>query len=208
MDLSLILGLVLGFGLLITSIALSGNVGTYWDVQSVMITLGGSMAAVMVNFSLKDLANVGQVLKVLLTNRESNPQEIIATIVRFAEISRREGLLALEERAQELDEPFLQKGIQLVVDGTDPELVRGILEIELSYMEERHEVSQRIFEQMGAYCPAFGMTGTLIGLIMMLQKLDDPSTLGIGMAVALITTLYGVILANLVFLPIADRLRL
>lgn len=208
MDLSLILGLVLGFGLLITSIALSGNVGAYWDVQSVMITLGGSMAAVMVNFSLKDLANVGQVLKVLLTNRESNPQEIIATIVRFAEISRREGLLALEERAQELDEPFLQRGIQLVVDGTDPELVRGILEIELSYMEERHEVSQRIFEQMGAYCPAFGMTGTLIGLIMMLQKLDDPSTLGIGMAVALITTLYGVILANLVFLPIADRLRL
>ena len=99
MDLSLILGLVLGFGLLITSIALSGNVGTYWDVQSVMITLGGSMAAVMVNFSLKDLANVGQVLKVLLTNRESNPQEIIATIVRFAEISRREGLL-VGKRAQ------------------------------------------------------------------------------------------------------------
>jgi len=208
MDLSLLLGLVLGFGLIIASIALSGHIGAYWNFQSVLITLGGSLAATMVNFSMKELASAISVLKIAFTHKETNPQEIIATIVRFAEISRREGLLALEERAQGLNEPFLQKGIQLVVDGTDPELVRGILEIELSYMEERHEIGQRIFERIGGYCPAFGMTGTLIGLIMMLQKLEDPRTLGIGMAVALITTLYGVILANLVFLPIADKLRL
>jgi len=208
MDLSLLLGLVLGFGLIIGSIALSGHIGAYWDVQSIMITLGGSFAATMVNFSIKELASLGHVLKVALTHKEPNPLEIIATIVRFAEISRREGLLALEERAQELDEPFLQKGIQLVVDGTDPDLVRGILEIELSYMEERHSVGQRIFERLGGYCPAFGMIGTLIGLIMMLQKMEDARNLGVGMAVALITTLYGVVLANLVFLPIADRLRL
>ncbi|MGB4379519.1 MAG: motility protein A [Limnochordia bacterium] len=208
MDLSLLLGVVLGFGLIGVSIAISGHLGAYWDFESVLITLGGSMAATMVNFSIKELASVWHVMKVAITSKETNPNEIIATIVRFAEISRREGLLALEERAQELDEPFLQKGIQLVVDGTDPELVRGILEIELNYMEERHSVGQRIFERMGGYCPAFGMIGTLIGLIMMLQQADDAGNLVKGMGVALITTLYGVILANLVFLPIADRLRL
>lgn len=208
MDVSLVLGLLIGIGLLIGSIVVQGPLGAFLDLSSVMITIGGSIAALMVNFPLAELARIWAIFKIALANQEHDPHEIIETLVRFAEVSRREGLLALEERSQELDDPFLQKGIQLVVDGTDPELVRSILEFELAYMEERHDVGRQMFEQLGAYSPAFGMIGTLIGLIMMLQQLDDPSSLGGGMAVALSTTLYGVVLANLVFLPIAGKLKI
>ncbi|NLL41740.1 MAG: motility protein A, partial [Firmicutes bacterium] len=131
---------------------------------------------------------------------------MIDILVDFAETSRREGLLALEEKAQAIDEPFLQKGIQLVVDGTDAELVRNILEIELIFLEERHRLGQKIFEQMGALSPAYGMIGTLIGLIAMLGALDNPDQIGMGMAVALITTLYGSVASNLIFLPLAGKL--
>lgn len=208
MDIALFFGLILGFGMLILSIVLSGSLIAFWDVKSILITIGGSIAALIVNFPMQDLLRIGKVLKVAMSNKQENPRQIIDTIVKFAEISRREGLLVLEEKAQEVDDEFLQKGIQLVVDGTDPELVRSILEIEISYMEARHETGQQMFEQLGAYCPAFGMIGTLIGLVLMLQELDDPSALGPAMAVALITTLYGAVLANLVFLPIAGKLRI
>lgn len=208
MDISLFLGLIIGTALMIGSIVLSGPLSAFWSLSSVMITIGGSFAALLVHFPMEELARLGSILKVAIMNQEHDPHTIIETLVRFAEVSRREGLLALEERAQELDDPFLQKGIQLVVDGTDPDLVRSILEIELTYMEERHEVGQDMFSQLGAYSPAFGMSGTLIGLIIMLQELNDPGNLGTGMAVALITTLYGAVLANLVFLPIAGKLKL
>lgn len=207
MDITSLLGLTVGFGLLIGSIMMDGSLAKFWSPQGLMITLGGTLAAIFVNFPLRDIMNIGSVLKVVFRQEERDPYEIIEIIVGFAEISRREGLLALEERAQDVNEDFLQKGIQLVVDGTDPELVRSILEFELSYLEERHEKGQEIFEQMGAFAPAFGMIGTLIGLIIMLQEINDPDSIGAGMAVALITTFYGSLLANLVFLPIAGKLR-
>ncbi len=207
MDISLIIGLVGGAALMIISMALGGSISAFWNVSSVMITCGGALAALMVNFPFQELARVGGILKVAFMNKSQNPLQIIQVLVEYAEVSRREGLLALEEKSQDLDDPFLQKGIQLVVDGTDPELVRNILEIELSYMEERHSSGAEIFEKFGAYLPAFGMVGTLIGLILMLREIEDPSSLGVGMAVALITTLYGAVLANLVFLPIAGNLR-
>lgn len=207
MDVASLFGLALGFGLIIISIVVSSPLSLFWNGPSVLIVFGGTIGAIMINYSLKDLKRIGSLLRIIFSSDDHNPQEIIGILVSFAEVARREGLLALEEKAREVNEPFLQKGIQLVVDGTDPELVRNILEIELSYLEDRHDSGQGMFEQMGAYAPSFGMIGTLIGLIAMLQELDSPDAIGSGMAVALITTLYGSVLSNLVFLPMAGKLR-
>lgn len=208
MDLATLLGIIFGVVLLVVSIAMEGDIMLFWSLSSIMIVLGGTFASIMINFSMSQVLSVFPLLKVAFSKKTNDSIRIIETLVDFAETSRREGLLALEEKAQAIDEPFLQKGIQLVVDGTDAELVRSILEIELVFLEERHRIGQRIFEQMGALSPAYGMIGTVIGLIAMLGDLDDPGQIGMGMAVALITTLYGAILANLVFLPIAGKLRI
>lgn len=208
MDLATLLGIIIGTVLLVVSIIMEGDIAMFWSLSSVLIVFGGTFAAIMINFSMSQVLSVIPLLKVAFLEKETDNVQIIDTLVDFAEASRREGLLALEEKAATLNEPFLEKGIQLVVDGTDAELVRSILEIELSFLEERHRLGQRIFEQMGALAPAFGMIGTLIGLIAMLGDLDDPDQIGMGMAVALITTLYGAVASNLLFLPIAGKLRL
>lgn len=208
MDLATLLGIIIGTVLLVVSIAIEGDISLFWSFSSILIVFGGTFAAIMINFSMGQVLSVFPLLKVAFSKNNTDSVKIIDTLVEFAEISRREGLLALEERSATLDEPFLEKGIQLVVDGTDAELVRSILEIELAFLEERHRLGQRIFEQMGALSPAFGMIGTLIGLIAMLGDLDDPDQIGVGMAVALITTLYGAVASNLVFLPVAGKLRL
>lgn len=207
MDLATLLGIVIGTVLLVWSIMMEGDIMLFWSLSSVMIVFGGTFAAIMVNFSMSQVLSVLPLLKVAFSMKSSNSVDVIDTLVDFAESSRREGLLALEEKALSLDEPFLQKGIQLVVDGTDADLVRSILEIELAFLEERHRTGAKIFEQMGALAPAFGMIGTLIGLIAMLGDLNDPDQIGMGMAVALITTLYGAVASNLIFLPIAGKLQ-
>jgi chemotaxis protein MotA len=180
----------------------------FYDFDSILIVFGGTIAGVLINYPLSQIKDVIRTTKIAFSKNSINPRSVINTLVSFAEKARREGLLALEEEVQRLDEPFLQKGIQLIVDGTDPELVRNILETELSFLEERHSSGQAIFETGAALAPAFGMVGTLIGLIQMLQALDDPTALGPGMAVALVTTFYGSILANLFFTPIAGKLKI
>ena len=208
MDLATLLGIIIGVVLLVVSIVIEGDIMLFWSFSSVLIVFGGTFASIMINFTMDQVRSVFPLLKVAFSKKTNDSIRIIDTLVDFAETSRREGLLALEEKAQAVDEPFLQKGVQLVVDGTDAELVRSILEIELVFLEERHRLGQRIFEQMGALAPAYGMIGTLIGLIAMLGALDNPDQIGMGMAVALITTLYGSVAANLLFLPIAGKLRL
>lgn len=208
MDLATLLGIIIGTVLLVVSIAIEGDISLYWSLSSILIVFGGTFAATMINFSMSQVLSVLPLLRVAFSQQKTNSIGVIDTLVEFAETSRREGLLALEEKAMALNEPFLEKGIQLVVDGTDAELVRNILEIELAFLEERHRLGQRIFEQMGALSPAFGMIGTLIGLIAMLGDLDDADQIGMGMAVALITTLYGAVAANLIFIPVAGKLRL
>lgn len=208
MDLATLLGIAIGLGLMIISIMMEGEIRLFWSLSSLMIVFGGTLASIMVNFSMKEVLSMLPLLKVAFSRQQNDNARVIETLVEFAEVSRREGLLALEERAQATNEPFLQKGIQLIVDGTDAELVRNILEIELYFLEERHRIGQRIFEQMGALSPAYGMIGTLIGLIAMLGALDSPDQVGMGMAVALITTLYGAVASNLLFLPIAGKLKL
>ena len=209
MDIATIGGLAIGFFVIIVGIVVTGGVGGLFgfiSIASVFITIGGSFAAIMVS---NTMAKTLGLMKVAMNAIRAKPIEtgrVIAMIVTFSEKARREGLLALEDDLDELEDDFLRKGIQLVVDGTDPEIIRNIMETELNHMINRHQEGIKIFEDWGTLAPAFGMTGTLIGLILMLANIEDKSAIGPGMSTALITTLYGVILANLVFIPIANKL--
>ncbi len=208
MDIATILGIVVGMAFVVGGILADGSVLDFWNLASVLIVIGGTVSATLVAYPINNVLAAFKIAGKAFKKKDENPNEIIVQINALANIARKEGLLALEEASEEIDEEFLRKGAMLIVDGTDPELVRNLLETELSFIEERHGKGQGIFEAMGAYAPAFGMIGTLIGLINMLQKLDDPSSIGPSMGVALITTFYGSLLANLVFIPIANKLKL
>jgi len=210
MDLATLVGIVVGSVLLLWGMS-SGAQGVaglklFADFPSVLIVIGGSFAAVLINFPLSQVLSTSKVVRNVFSAKSQDPNNIIGTMVSFAEKARREGLLTLEDEASELEDEFLKKGIQLVVDGTDPDLVRDILEIELAFLEDRHKLGKQVFESLGAFAPAFGMIGTLIGLIQMLANLDDPSSIGSGMAIALLTTFYGALMANFLFLPMAGKL--
>ncbi|NLM03875.1 MAG: flagellar motor protein [Clostridiales bacterium] len=208
MDIATILGIISGIVFVTWGILLDGDLASFVDMPSVMIVFGGTIAATLVAYPLSKVIEAFKIASHAFTSHDTEPEEIIDTIIGLANTARKEGLLALEEAADEIEEDFLKKGVMLIVDGTDPELVRNMLETELSFIEERHSEGQGIFEAMGAYSPAYGMIGTLIGLINMLKRLDDPSAIGPSMAVALVTTFYGSMLANLVFLPLANKLKL
>lgn len=207
MDLTTLLGIFLGVATLVWAIMSESSLSLFWDIPSILVVLGGTIAATLVSHPIDQLRRILPLLQVAFVRTVIGPEEVIPQLVHFAEKARREGLLAMEEEAAQVEDKFLRKGIQLVVDGVDPELVRNVLEIETNFVAERHEVGQRLFQTLGAYAPAFGMIGTLIGLIQMLADLTDSETIGSGMALALITTLYGALLANLVFLPIAAKLK-
>lgn len=207
MELSSILGLILGIIFIIWGIYESGDISAYWNIPSIILTLGGTIASTITSFPIRDIGNVLKVAKNAFVHTETSLDQVIIDIITLANIARKEGLLSLEEYADNLDDEFLSKGIMLIVDGTEPDLVRNIMETELLYLEERHANGQRLFETAASYAPAFGMIGTLIGLINMLRTIDDPSTIGPSMSVALVTTFYGVVLANVVFLPLARKLK-
>lgn len=207
MDLTTLIGIASGVGLVLMAILQGGGVAIFINIPSLMITVGGTIGATLINFPMSKVIGVMKVVKKAFFHKESSPENTIATLVEFARVARREGVLALEERLSGTDDPFFRKGVQLAVDGTPPETIRDILTIDLDSLQERHRAGQSIFTAMGTYSPAFGMIGTLIGLIQMLRSLDDPSKIGQGMATALITTFYGALMANLVFLPIAGKLK-
>lgn len=211
MDLASIIGLIACFGMVIFGIA-TGDKGfaailDFLDTPSAIITFGGSFCCILASYPMADfiagLKSFSLIFKVPL----QNVPEIIQKIIDLSNIARKEGLLSLEEAASDLDDPFLKKGILLIVDGTDPELVRAIMETEIISIEERHKQKISFWNDLGAMGPAWGMIGTLIGLINMLQVLDDPSSIGPNMAVALITTLYGSLLANWICAPTATKLK-
>ncbi len=206
MDIATIIGFVAGSCLLLWGMSMGGSLIMFFNIPSIAIVVGGGLASVMIGYPLPHVMGAIKVVKNAFMTKSNESFSIVGTIVSFAEKARREGLLTLEDDAQALDNEFLKKAIRLVVDGTDPELVRDILEIELAFLEDRHKLGKDIFEQLGIFFPAFGMIGTLIGLIAMLANLDDPSSIGSGMAVALLTTFYGALLANFVTLPIAKKL--
>lgn len=207
MNLFTLFSIVFGFLCVVISIATSGNVIDFWSPSSVFVVFGGVICATFASYSLERMQRLVKALRVAFSKSQINLSEDIEKIVQIANIARKNGLLALEELTDEMDEPFLKKGILLVVDGSDPELIRSIMETELSVIKERHGENRAILDSMAAYAPAFGMIGTLIGLINMLRNLDDMSTLGPNMSVALVTTFYGTMLANLVFNPMSRRLK-
>ncbi len=208
MDIATIGGLIGGFVFIGLGIVFAkGSIGLFADAASVMITVLGSFSALVVSNPLKRIINLWDVAKNAFFTANFNPDEMIITLVSFSEKARREGLLALEDDLDELEDIFLRKGIQLVVDGTDPELVRRIMETELEHLISRHEAGKKIFEDWALLAPAFGMIGTLMGLILMLVNIEDKSAIGPGMSAALITTFYGAIMANLIFQPIASKLE-
>lgn len=208
MDLSTVVGIVLGFALIIISISLGGSLGGFLDPASIMIVLGGTLAGTLVAFPIPRVKEILVLTKMTFTQRASEPQEIIGEVITLANRARKEGLLSLEEASENIKDDFLKKGLMLVVDGTDPELVRSLLETELDFIEQRHKAGQSLFESMATLAPGFGMIGTLIGLVNMLANMEDASTIGPSMAVALITTFYGALLANLIFTPLTNKLKI
>ena len=208
MDLATIAGISASLIFLVLGIlSAQGNFLLFVSPASVMITVGGSFAALVASYPLGYILGIGKILRFAFFAPDVNAKEMIITLVSFSEKARREGLLALEDDLDELDDEFLKKGIQLVVDGTDPELVRRIMETELENIMERHDKGKKVFEDWSILSPAFGMIGTLIGLVLMLVNIEDKSAIGPGMSTALITTLYGAIMANSIFIPIANKLE-
>ncbi len=208
MDISTLIGLILGFLLIGSAIAMGAGAAGFIDIPSMLITIGGTIAATMVAFSLKELAGASSVTRKAFFHKANNIPDIIKTVLRFALKARREGILALEAEIETVDDPFIVKSLQLAIDGTSPEIMEDVLRTEVSHIDERHKLGQRLYKSMGSFAPAFGMVGTLIGLVKMLQSMSDPSSIGPGMAVALITTFYGALMANLIFLPLAGKLKL
>jgi len=202
-----VLGIVIGFTCIIITIVLGGTVGAFLHLPSAFVVLGGTIAATMVAYPVKSLKLVLKAAKKAFQKNNLDLHDDIELVVKIANIARREGLLALEGELEQIENPFLKKGIMLIADGADTELIKSIMQTEIYFLQERHTQSQTVLNSMSSYAPAFGMVGTLIGLINMLQGLDDPDSLGPGMSTALITTFYGVILANLVFGPIAKKLK-
>jgi chemotaxis protein MotA len=204
-DIATVIGIIAGVTLVL--MAIISNIVLFINFPSMLIVVGGMIGATLMNFPLADVLGVLKTVKNAFLHKETPPTDVIETIVGFATTARREGILALESRAEEADDPFLKKSVQLAVDGTAPELIKDILTTELAFLEERHSLGQGVFIAMGTFAPAFGMIGTLIGLIQMLSTMDDPSTIGAGMALALLTTLYGAIIANMFCMPIAGKLK-
>jgi len=208
LDIATIGGLVAGLALITWGILSGSPLKSFIDVGSVIIVVGGTFAALFVTFPLSKVFTIGKVSGKAFKNADNNSGVIITKVIELANVARREGLLALEEAVDEVNDVFLKKGVMLIVDGTDPELVQNILETEISYLQDRHGEGKALFENLGTLAPAFGMVGTLIGLVAMLNNLDDPSSIGPAMAVALLTTFYGSLLANLIFNPLAVKLSI
>ncbi len=208
MDIATIIGLVAGSGLLLWAILGKSDIGAFMDGGSVAIVLGGAVAAALVSFPIKNLLGIARVVRNCFFSTAFDPNELIADMVKYAEVARRDGILALENVTNDIKDPFLVSGIQMAVDGQDPELIETIMMNDLETVEGRHAEGKALFANIGKYAPAFGMIGTLIGLVIMLKNMNDPSSIGPAMAVALLTTLYGAVLANLVALPMADKLAL
>lgn len=209
MDLSTIIGIIVGFGFLIAGYILEGGtVSSLGGLSAALIVFGGTAGAVLVSFPLSDLKNLPKWIKLAFTSQSFGTAEAYETLIRFAEKARREGLLSLEQELELVTDRFTHQGMQLVIDGTDPEITKEILESNIAVLEKRHKVGIAVFEAAGGYSPTMGIVGTVMGLVMVLGNLSDPESLSHSIAAAFIATLYGVASANLLWLPIATKLKM
>lgn len=204
MDLATVLGLLIGGGLIIWS--LSADLMQFFDPASIAIVFGGMIGSTLTSIPIGNFKKVMRVAKQALFAKQLHPRELIATLVRFGEIARRDGILALENVLGDVEDRFLVRGIQMAVDGNDPDVIQQAMTTELDCLSQRHSEGRELFELFAKYGPAYGMLGTVIGLILMLANLEDVASIAPNMAIALVTTFYGAVLANLFFLPLADKL--
>lgn len=210
MDVTTIIGIVISAVLIVFVGIGTDKLGNFWDLQSLAIVVGGALSAVIASYPLSTLARIPKMMALLVQGNRYNIGTLVDTLEEMAQLARKNGLLALEEKANELDDPFFKQGIMLIVDATEPEEVRALLENEVDAMSARHEEGINLFNKASAFSPAFGMIGTLVGLVNMLKGMDldsgGASDIGPAMATALITTFYGCILANVLFSPFANKL--
>ena len=206
MDIGTIIGIIVANVFVFAAIIMGGGAG-FINIPAMMITIGGSLAATLINFPLPKILGTMGVVRKAFAETGYDYAALFRTISDFAVRARRDGMLALEDDIEGIQDDFMKKGFQMAVDGNPAEMIKALLEEDIDNMLERHQVGHGIFKALGNYAPAFGMIGTLIGLIQMLRELDDPSSIGLGMAVALLTTLYGALVANMVALPIAGKLE-
>ncbi len=207
MDITSLVGLLLAWAAILASILMGGGqLSSFWDTASVIMVFGGGFAAMTMGLPLSVVMKTPTVFIKFFLNSPPNVGDLIKQIISLAETARREGLLALEKKMDEIKNPFIKLGVQMAIDGARPETVQEVLTSEIESMAGRHKEAKMILDNIGRYAPAFGMIGTLLGLIIMLGNMSDPSSIGAGMAVALLTTLYGAALSNASVLPMADKL--
>ena len=203
------IGVLIGVAMLLYSMAEPGtSLMAFVDFKSFVIVLGGSFCALIVSFSISELKSIGKYIGVLTRDTNRDKVAFIEEIINISKKARKEGMLSLESDIENMEDPFLKQGIKLIVDGAEEDILTSVLESEISNTEERVKQGVKFFKQWGTYAPSFGMIGTLVGLIQLLGNMEDITKLVAGMATALITTLYGAIFANLIFLPFAEKISL
>jgi chemotaxis protein MotA len=208
MDKGTPIGFVLGFACILFAIMHDGSLSSFVDLPGAMVAFGGSFSALFIMFPMKKVLGIFGITKHVFFDSLPEPDVEIKRMGELANLARRDGVLALEKALPDIKDPFLIKGLEMVIDGTPKEAIEEVLGIQLHYIQERHSTGKKIFDQLGASLPAFGMVGTLIGLISMLNSLDDPSKIGSGMATAMVTTFYGAFVANMLYLPMAGKLEI
>jgi chemotaxis protein MotA len=206
-DITTLIGILVAGGLVVSAIVMGGDGTWFINYPSMMIVIGGTMGATLLAYPLSEVMSVFRVAKNVFLHRSQSVAELIALIVDCAKKARREGILSFESQLKDIEDPFLVKGLQLAIDGMESHAIEEILSTEIQFLEERHRLGAEIFTTMGTFAPAVGMLGTIIGLVQMLMQMEDPSSIGAPMAVALLTTFYGTLMANLMFLPVAGKLR-
>lgn len=207
MDIATLVGILVSFGLVIVSILMGGEGTWFVSAPSLMIVGGGTMGATLLAYPLVDVLGVFKVAKNVFMHKSQVVSELIPLISEFAKKARQEGILSFESQLGDIEDPFLVQGIQMAIDGMESSAIEDVMTTEIIYLEERHRLGSEIFSTMGTFAPAVGMLGTIIGLVQMLMQMEDPSQIGAPMALALLTTFYGTLVANLVFLPIASKLK-
>ncbi|MDY0164750.1 motility protein A [Desulfobotulus sp.] len=208
MDIASIVGLLAGLGFILMGILLGSGLGLFLNAPSVAIVIGGTIGATLVAFPMKDFAKVGKAMKRIFLFKLEKPEDLVARLVEISNKARKGGLLSIEGDIKTIENPYFASALQMTVDGVKTADIAAIMQKKMSMVSKENKSGVTMFLAMGAYAPAFGMIGTLIGLVQMLATLDDPATIGPKMAVAMITTFYGAVMANLMFLPMADKLKI
>lgn len=207
MDIATLVGLFVAGALVVSSILMGGSGAWFINYPSLMIVVGGTMGATLLAYPIGDVLSVFGVVKNVFLHRSQPISRLIPMIAQVAKKARQEGILAFESQLNQIEDPFLARGLQMAIDGMEANAIEDVMSTEIIYIDERHKLGAEIFTTMGTFAPAVGMLGTIIGLVQMLMQMEDPSQIGAPMAVALLTTFYGTLLANLLFLPVAGKLK-